>query len=89
MRTGLVIVDEHLQIDFDEREMIVDGRPIRLRPTECRLLHLLVQHAGRTLPVEVILSRVWGPQYYDARHYIHLYITYLRSNPSRRTPGIS
>jgi DNA-binding response OmpR family regulator len=78
LRNGLVTVDDRLQIDFDEREVIVDGKRIALRPTEFRLLYHLLQNAGRTLPFETILARVWGPDYRDETHYVHLYITYLR-----------
>jgi DNA-binding response OmpR family regulator len=94
----LVTIDEHLQINFEEREAIVDGRRLRLRPTEHRLLYHLVQNAGHTLSFETILARVWGPEYREESHYVHLYITYLRqkiepdpSNPryilSRRGVG--
>jgi DNA-binding response OmpR family regulator len=78
LRTGLIRVDERLEIDFDERDVIVEGRRIPLRPTEYRLLYHLVQNAGRTLPFEVILARVWGPEYRDETNYVHLYVTYLR-----------
>ena len=78
LRSGLVVVDERLQIDFDEREVIVEGERIPLRPTEHRLLYQLVQNAGRTLPFEAILARVWGPEYGEETHYVHLYVTYLR-----------
>jgi two-component system KDP operon response regulator KdpE len=27
---------------------------------------------------ETLLSRVWGPEYRDASHYVRLYINYLR-----------
>jgi len=75
---GLVMVDEHLQLNFDERLAIVGGRPVHLRPTEHRLLHLLVEHAGHTLPFARILDEVWGAGYQNEVHYVHLYITYLR-----------
>ncbi|MGD8515515.1 MAG: response regulator transcription factor, partial [Anaerolineae bacterium] len=39
-------IDDYLQIDFRQREVIVDGEPIRLRPTEYRLLYHLVNNAG-------------------------------------------
>jgi len=78
LRTGTVQVDDRLEIDFDERDVIIDGRRIPLRPTEYRLLYHLVQNAGRTLPFEVILARVWGPEYRDETNYVHLYVTYLR-----------
>ncbi|HEY8476259.1 MAG TPA: response regulator transcription factor, partial [Chloroflexota bacterium] len=69
--SGVVRVDDRLSIDFDEREVIVEGRRIPLRPTEYRLLYHLVQNAGRTLPYETILRRVWGPEYRDEIHYVH------------------
>jgi two-component system KDP operon response regulator KdpE len=77
-RLGLVVVDEHLQVNFDERLAIVNGRPVHLRPTEHRLLQLLVEHAGHTLPFSRILDEVWGPGYHNEVHYVHLYVTYLR-----------
>jgi two-component system KDP operon response regulator KdpE len=76
--TGLVTVDERLQIDCNEQQVIVAGQRVALSPTEYRLLYHLVQHAGRTLSFENILTRVWGPEYRGASHYVHLYVTYLR-----------
>src|SRR5512139_3851797 len=35
---GVIEVDEHLKLDFDRREVWVDGKLIQLRPTEYRLL---------------------------------------------------
>ena len=75
---GMLTIDEHLSVDFDEREVIVDGERVPLRPTEYRLLYQLIQNAGRTLPYETLLARVWGHEYRDEIHYVHLYVTYLR-----------
>ncbi|MBN1995194.1 MAG: response regulator transcription factor [Anaerolineae bacterium] len=73
-----VKVDDYLQIDFNHRQVYVDGKPIKLRPTEYRLLYHLVQNAGYTLSHETILSKVWGFEYQDESQYVRLYITYLR-----------
>jgi two-component system KDP operon response regulator KdpE len=85
--TGRITVDERLQLDLDEREAIVAGERVRLRPTEARMLAVLVEHAGQTVPYEVILRRVWGPEYREEVNYVHLYATYLRQkiepDPSR------
>jgi two-component system KDP operon response regulator KdpE len=78
LHAGLVRVDDYLQIDFDEREVVVAGRRVALRPTEYRLLYHLVQNAGHTLPFATILARVWGPEYRAETQYVHLYIAYLR-----------
>lgn len=74
----LVQVDERLSIDFARREVLVEGERVNLRPTEYRLLYHLVQHAGYVQTHEMLLSKVWGPEYRDENHYLRLYITYLR-----------
>jgi two-component system KDP operon response regulator KdpE len=74
----LVQVDERLQIDFARREVLVEGQRVNLRPTEYRLLYHLVQNAGYVQTHQMLLTRVWGPEYRDESHYLRLYITYLR-----------
>ena len=73
-----VTVDSRLAIDFDTREVIVDGTRIKLRPTEYKLLYHLVRNAGRLLSHETLLTRVWGREYVDDSQLLRLYITYLR-----------
>jgi two-component system KDP operon response regulator KdpE len=75
---GIIEVDERLRIDFNRRQVIVEGEEIKLRPTEYRLLYHLVNNAGWTLPHETLLAKVWGHEYRDETHYLRLYITYLR-----------
>jgi two-component system KDP operon response regulator KdpE len=74
----LVKVDDRLQIDFARREVLVEGQRVNLRPTEYRLLYHLVQNAGYVQTHQMLLTRVWGPEYRDESHYLRLYITYLR-----------
>ena len=45
--------------DFARLEFARDGVPIDLSKTEQRLLRLLVENRGRTLPRELLLERVW------------------------------
>ena len=74
----IVEVDERLKIDFNRREVWVDGKLVNLRPTEYRMLYHLVKNAGWVLTHEQILTRVWGYEYRDEPHYVRLYINYLR-----------
>jgi two-component system KDP operon response regulator KdpE len=74
----LVKVDDRLSIDFARREVLVDGKRVNLRPTEYRLLYHLVQNAGYVQTHEMLLTKVWGPEYREESHYLRLYITYLR-----------
>jgi len=74
----IVQIDDRLSIDFNKREVIVEGERISLRPTEYRVLYHLVENAGWVVPHETLLSKVWGPEYRDERSYLRLYISYLR-----------
>jgi two-component system KDP operon response regulator KdpE len=73
-----VHIDDRLSIDFARREVLVDGQRVNLRPTEYRLLYHLVQNAGYVQTHEMLLTKVWGPEYREESHYLRLYITYLR-----------
>ncbi len=74
----VIEVDDRLKIDFDRREVWVEGQLVKLRPTEFRLLYHLVQNAGWVVPHEQLLAKVWGYEYRDETHYLRLYINYLR-----------
>jgi two-component system, OmpR family, KDP operon response regulator KdpE len=71
-------IDEGLAIDFPRHEVIVRGERVKLRPTEYRLLLHLVENAGWIMTHEMLLSKVWGPEYRDYSQLLRLYVTYLR-----------
>ena len=75
---GLIEVDDRLKIDFDRREIWLEGKIVKLRPTEYRLLFHLVQNAGWVVSHDQLLAKVWGYEYRDEPHYVRLYINYLR-----------
>jgi DNA-binding response OmpR family regulator len=52
-------VDAQLRIDFESRDVVVDGGSVALTPTEFRLLALLVRHPGQVLSPLEILERGW------------------------------
>src|SRR5574341_598969 len=68
---GLIEVD-------DRREIWLEGKLVKLRPTEYRLLYHLVQNAGWVVSHDQLLQKVWGYEYRDEPHYVRLYINYLR-----------
>jgi two-component system KDP operon response regulator KdpE len=74
----IIELNDRLKLDFDRREIWVDGELVKLRPTEYRLLYHLVQNAGWVVPHEQLLAKVWGYEYRDETHYLRLYINYLR-----------
>jgi two-component system KDP operon response regulator KdpE len=76
--SAIVEIDDHLSVDYNRREVIVDGERVNLRPTEFRLLYHLIENAGWVVPHETLLAKVWGYEYQEEVHYLRLYITYLR-----------
>jgi two-component system KDP operon response regulator KdpE len=71
-------IDERLSVDFNRREVLVNGERVKLRPTEYRLLYHLIENAGWTIPHDQLLAKVWGYEYRDEAHYVRLYVNYLR-----------
>jgi two-component system KDP operon response regulator KdpE len=77
-----------IAIDFVRRRVTVDGDPVRLTPTEFKLLQQLAVNAGKVLSHTELLTRVWGPEYRDDRDYLWAYIRHLRRKlePNPETP---
>lgn len=75
---AILKIDDDLSVDFNQREVIVQGKRVKLRPTEYRLLYHLIENAGWTVPHDQLLAKVWGYEYRDEAHYVRLYVNYLR-----------
>lgn len=70
--------DDYMSIDLDTRRIIVKGQPVKLTPTEYKLLAILVKNKGRLLEFRQLLEGVWGFEYIDDIDYLRVYIWYLR-----------
>jgi two-component system KDP operon response regulator KdpE len=73
------IVIDTLIIDLKTRRVTVDGQPAHLTRTEFSLLAELAQNLDAVLTHRELLVRVWGPEYFDASHYLHIYFGRIRS----------
>jgi two-component system KDP operon response regulator KdpE len=73
-----LVVAGQVRIDLDSGEVTRDGRPVRLTPTERRLLEVLAANAGRLCTHRFLLERVWGPGYGDESQYLRVYVANLR-----------
>lgn len=67
-----------LEIDFEQRCVWRDGEVVKLTPTEFALLQELALHAGKICTHELLLKRVWGPEYRNEAEYLRVYIGRLR-----------
>jgi DNA-binding response OmpR family regulator len=75
-----------IEIDFAQHLVSVNGEPVKLTPTEYRLLAYLASNANRVIVHRELLRAVWGPEYGDETEYLRVYMRYLRqkleSDPS-------
>jgi two-component system KDP operon response regulator KdpE len=69
---------DSLEIRFHDRRVRVNGRDMRLTPTELNLLHYLVTHANSVLLHSQILQAVWGPDYGSEVEYLRVFVNQLR-----------
>ena len=67
-----------LRIDFTAREVTLEGRPVKLTPSEHKLLYQLVRNEGRVMSNQALLEHVWGPDYASESDYINVYVQRLR-----------
>ncbi len=67
-----------ITIDFAQHRVTRDGEPVKLTPTEYRLLAYLASHPNRVILHRELLRGVWGPEYGEETEYLRVYIRYLR-----------
>jgi len=56
-------IGKDLSVDFDSRQVMVQGESVQLTPTEFKLLYYLVRNPHQALTTEEILEQVWGGEY--------------------------
>jgi DNA-binding response OmpR family regulator len=67
-----------LTIDVDRHEIAVHGRAVRLTAKEFLLLRYVVEHRGRVLSRDLLLTDVWGYQYTGGTRTVDVHIRRLR-----------
>lgn len=55
-----IYVDDRLFVNIAERQVLVEGKRVRLTPIEFRLFAQLVHSADRILTHQQLLEKVWG-----------------------------
>jgi two-component system, OmpR family, KDP operon response regulator KdpE len=73
-----VIKSGDLELDVERRQVRLAGEEVRLTPTEFDLLKALMQHMDKIMTDRMLLQEVWGADYGDEAHYLHVYVARLR-----------
>jgi DNA-binding response OmpR family regulator len=67
-----------LTIDHAQHLVTMKGEPVQLSRTEYKLLSVLAQNVGMVVTHELLLEKVWGPEYNRDVDFIWVYISRLR-----------
>jgi DNA-binding response OmpR family regulator len=68
-----------LVLNLETYQAYVGGRPLDLTYMEYELLKFLAQHPGKVFTREILLSRVWGYEYYGGARTVDVHIRRLRA----------
>ncbi|HEX7556569.1 MAG TPA: response regulator transcription factor [Leptolinea sp.] len=69
---------QDLTINLSASRAYVKGVDMHLTRTEFALLAELAQNQESIMTHENLLARVWGPEYRDSNHYLHIYLGRIR-----------
>jgi two-component system, OmpR family, KDP operon response regulator KdpE len=67
-----------IMLDPSRYRIEKQGQEIHLSPKEFEVLRYLMQHAGRPVLHNRLLTSIWGPEYGNEREYLRVLISQLR-----------
>lgn len=67
-----------LDIDLEQRQVMLAGESLKLTPKEFQLLAILAQSGGRVVTHAQLLQAIWGRHHSDDTHYLRIYLRQLR-----------
>jgi DNA-binding response OmpR family regulator len=74
-----VIAYGPLALNLETYQAVCAGRPLDLTFMEYELLRFLAAHPGKVFTREVLLSRVWGYEYFGGARTVDVHIRRLRA----------
>ncbi len=74
---GVVAIGE-LQLDTATHRVAFQGQPVKLGPTEFKLLHYLMKHAERVHSRAQLLDKVWGDHVFIEERTVDVHVKRLR-----------
>ena len=67
-----------LMINDENKEVTVDGEPIKLTPIEYNILLLLVKNAGKVFSIDQIYEKIWNEEAIGADNTVAVHIRHIR-----------
>ena len=72
------VVIEDLEIKLDTHEVFIDGKEIKLTPTEFEILLLLAKNRGKVFSVSNIYESVWNQEFMQSDNTVMVHIRKIR-----------
>lgn len=72
------VVVSGLCLNKDEKQLLVDGAPVKLTPTEYKIMELLMTNVGVVFSAEQIYERVWEEPAYSVENTVMVHIRRIR-----------
>ena len=66
------------RINDENKEVFVDGKPVKLTPIEYNILLLLVRNAGKVFSIDEIYEKIWNEEAIDADNTVAVHIRHIR-----------
>ena len=79
---------EALVLNLETYQAAIDGQPLDLTYMEYELLKFLASNPGRVFTREILLSRVWGYEYYGGARTVDVHIRRLRAKLGEEHAGM-
>ncbi len=73
-----VLINGGLTLNMDEKQIYVDGEPVKLTPTEYKIVALLMKYPGRVFSAEEIYERVWNEPAYGPENTVMVHVRRIR-----------
>lgn len=83
-----VVQYDALLLNLETYQAAIDGHPLDLTYMEYELLKFLASNPGRVFTREVLLSRVWGYEYYGGARTVDVHIRRLRAKLGEEHAGM-
>lgn len=75
---GMRLEFEDIMLDMEEHRVFRNEKPVKLGPTEFRLLSTFMERPGRVWSREQLLDRVWGREIYVDTRTVDVHVGRLR-----------
>jgi DNA-binding response OmpR family regulator len=78
-RPSIIVEQDGLTINLETYQAAIAGRPLDLTYMEYELLRFLAMNPRRVLTRQMLLSRVWGYEYYGGARTVDVHVRRLRA----------